>query len=487
MSVRKILIPLDNSTVSEQIVPVVQQLFDAADVDLMLMSVAQVMAPIQNPRFMPTGYPSYVEPLDYATAVDRETWQQQWERERQVLEVGLHAVQKRLQDAGYRVDAALRIGDPVQEIVTYAEDGGFDLLAMATHGRTGLGRFMFGSVTETVLRNVTVPVLLMRPTLQIAETAQPSGKKRGTTSVARAPMTIAVATDGSSHGQQALTLANELSQALNAELKLLVTVDEHADAAHAQHMMQATMAELDRLHIKPETVPLVGRIDVNVERYMAENPADILVIGAFKDKGAGASPAIGATAQQIVQHTPTSVLVAKGHSKQIRTMLACIAPDDIVVLAEAIQFAQALNADLSVLHVLPESDEQKPYLVDMSNVPLNEILARGPISREAAAGSVTTLTVDEAMAEANASARTAIANFLEAATAMLEVNNVNRNGLTVCHGPIVESILHVAQETKPDLLVLGSQSGPGYFMGSAASAVVGLAPQSVLVVRTKEK
>ncbi len=85
MSARKILIPLDNSTVSEQIVPVVQQLFDPDDADLTLMSVAQVTAPIDNPHFMPTGYPSYVEPLDYPTTVDRAAWQQQWERERQVL------------------------------------------------------------------------------------------------------------------------------------------------------------------------------------------------------------------------------------------------------------------------------------------------------------------------------------------------------------------------------------------------------------------
>ena len=487
MSARKrILIPLDNSTVSEQIVPVVRQLFDPDDAELMLMSVAEPLAPVDNPHFLPTAYPTHVGALDYATSFDYEQWQQRWDREREVLQTGLRAAQKRLEEAGYRVYVALRFGDPVQQIVTYAEDGGFDLLAMATHGRTGLGRFMFGSVTEKVLRNVSVPVLLMRPTLSNTG-AKPPDERLATVASAREPMTVIVATDGSAHGQQALALAKEFSRKLNADLKLLVTVDEHADAAHAQQTMQATIADLDRLNITPETIPLVGHTDVNVARYIADHPADLLIIGAFKDKGTGPNAAIGATAQQIVQYTPASVLVAKGYSKQIRTILACIAPDDIQVLAVAIQFARQLGADLKVMHALPISDEQKPHLVDMSNVPLNEILTRGPISREAAAGSVTTLTVDEAMAEAAAVERTTVTNFLDAAMTMLEANNCNRNAFTVCHGPVVESILHVANDVTPDLLVVGSQSGPGYFMGSAAAAITGLASQSVLVVRKKER
>lgn len=481
MTTRKILIPLDQSTTSEQILQAVQQLFKPDETKLILMSVVQPSIPtsMDRPHVVPTHYPLTAEMLDYGAAFNYQEWKEHWDREREVVASGLRTTQQRLHSAGYIVSTLLRIGDPVQEIVTCAEDGDYDLLAMTTHGRTGLNRLMMGSVAEKVLRNVSIPILLMRPMAESA-TTQSAEEKLPATVTTDNPLTITVATDGSFHGKHAVTLGCELRQALNADLKLLVTVNEGVDAAHAQGIMQATLGDLDHLQVKPETVPLVGRVDVNVERYIAENPADLLVIGAFKDKGAGASSAIGQTAQQIIQYAPASVLVTKGYSKKIQTILACVAPDDADVLDVASHFAQAFEAKLKVLHVLPISKEQKPHLVDMSKLPLNEILARGPIQREADAGSVIPVSLEEATVDAPTTA-----GFLQKTAATLESISTDGSGLLIRRGAVVESILHVAQEEKPDLIVVGSQSGPGYFMGSAASNIVGLAPQSVMVVRTK--
>ncbi|WP_458187176.1 universal stress protein [Haladaptatus sp. NG-WS-4] len=53
-------------------------------------------------------------------------------------------------------------GPPNREIVRYAEQGGFDLVVMGTHGRGGIDRLLLGSVAERVVRASTVPVLTVR-------------------------------------------------------------------------------------------------------------------------------------------------------------------------------------------------------------------------------------------------------------------------------------------------------------------------------------
>jgi nucleotide-binding universal stress UspA family protein len=67
-----------------------------------------------------------------------------------------------LQSAGFRVSTAMCFGEPANEIERYMDDEGVDLVAMTTHGRTGLVRLMLGSVAEHILRHVHVPVMLYR-------------------------------------------------------------------------------------------------------------------------------------------------------------------------------------------------------------------------------------------------------------------------------------------------------------------------------------
>jgi nucleotide-binding universal stress UspA family protein len=67
-------------------------------------------------------------------------------------------------DAAARVDYRLEGGDPAGEIVRAAREHGCDLIVMGTHGRTGLGRLLLGSVAEQVVRKAPCPVLtLSRP------------------------------------------------------------------------------------------------------------------------------------------------------------------------------------------------------------------------------------------------------------------------------------------------------------------------------------
>src|SRR5262249_52239764 len=72
---------------------------------------------------------------------------------------------------GIRVPTQVRRGEPVQEIVDCAREVEADLIAMTTHGRSGLGRWLFGSVAEAVLRQAEIPVFLMRLTEAQVEAA----------------------------------------------------------------------------------------------------------------------------------------------------------------------------------------------------------------------------------------------------------------------------------------------------------------------------
>jgi nucleotide-binding universal stress UspA family protein len=73
-----------------------------------------------------------------------------------------------------RVTGHLRVGAPAKAIVQVASDVSADLIVVGTHGRTGVGRLMFGSVAEKVVRTAPCPVLTVRPkTIPMWEQIEP--------------------------------------------------------------------------------------------------------------------------------------------------------------------------------------------------------------------------------------------------------------------------------------------------------------------------
>lgn len=71
-------------------------------------------------------------------------------------------VRTRANEVGLEVVSELRHGDPSTAILEYATEADIDLVVMATRGRTGLDRYILGSVTEDVVRSSDVPVLTVR-------------------------------------------------------------------------------------------------------------------------------------------------------------------------------------------------------------------------------------------------------------------------------------------------------------------------------------
>ena len=85
-------------------------------------------------------------------------------KERQEAEEYLTGVEKGLLEEGVKARHTIRHGaDGAAEIVDYADVNNVDLIAMSTHGRSGVNRWVFGGVASKVLRGTTKPILLIRP------------------------------------------------------------------------------------------------------------------------------------------------------------------------------------------------------------------------------------------------------------------------------------------------------------------------------------
>jgi nucleotide-binding universal stress UspA family protein len=84
-------------------------------------------------------------------------------KERREAEKHLKAVAQELLDAGVNARYTIRHGsDAAAEIVDYADVNDIDLIVMSTHGRSGVGRWVLGSVASKVLRGTDKPILVIR-------------------------------------------------------------------------------------------------------------------------------------------------------------------------------------------------------------------------------------------------------------------------------------------------------------------------------------
>jgi nucleotide-binding universal stress UspA family protein len=142
-AMRRILVPLDGSTLSEGVLRVVEGLAGPFDLGVDLL---QVIEPIPS-RAMIELAPAARDLLDLRPAEATRY---------------LEKVAARLESKGLRVRTEVRPGLAVDAITGFARETGAGLIAMTTHGRSGLGRLLLGSVAERVLRSAHVPVLLWR-------------------------------------------------------------------------------------------------------------------------------------------------------------------------------------------------------------------------------------------------------------------------------------------------------------------------------------
>jgi nucleotide-binding universal stress UspA family protein len=149
-----LLVPLDGSELAEAVLPMVLAIAERFESEITLLRV------VHPPHFASTGhnfaelYVSMSQDMHHEATAYTE------------------AKQRELVTAGFKINTRVVEGEFVADtILDVADELGIEAIAMSTHGRGGIRRWVFGSVADKVLQHATVPILLVRA--QPEEVIQP--------------------------------------------------------------------------------------------------------------------------------------------------------------------------------------------------------------------------------------------------------------------------------------------------------------------------
>lgn len=147
---QKVLVPLDGSPLAECVFPHLESMATSGQ------AKGVVLLRVVEPEPLPGAYQ---EPW--------ETKVQDWKR---TEAEHVNAAKKYLTDVSTRlklgtasVQTAVLVGPTAATIADYAKKNGLDLILIATHGRSGVSRWVWGSVADRVLHSACVPVFMVRP------------------------------------------------------------------------------------------------------------------------------------------------------------------------------------------------------------------------------------------------------------------------------------------------------------------------------------
>ena len=147
-----LLIPLDGSEVAEKALDQSRRLadhFGVQNVEIVLFRVCELFT--QSYHYPPPMSMSYEEYLDYET-----------KRCTEICQTYLSEVEGMLKNEGLQADSVVVVGDTADATINYINENPVDLIIMSTHGRTGIGRWAFGSIADKVLKGTAVPTILVR-------------------------------------------------------------------------------------------------------------------------------------------------------------------------------------------------------------------------------------------------------------------------------------------------------------------------------------
>jgi nucleotide-binding universal stress UspA family protein len=265
---RRILVPLDGSQRAESALEALRPLIGSNDAEVSLLGVAETPEGTE-------GVKAYLE-----------------------------GIAGTLKAQGMQAVPFCRVGRPADEILLRAAERRVDLIALTTHGRTGLERVVVGSVTEEVLRKASVPLLVGRPG------ASGAGK------------TVVVALDGSEAAETILPAAAELARLRQGGLNL-VKVALPVVAGSGLGEIPLTFPSEDPLPylksvagrlaadgVTATPVGLEGRAASEILRHARESKAGLIAMTTHGRTGL-ARLLLGSIAEEVLRHSPCPVLVRR--------------------------------------------------------------------------------------------------------------------------------------------------------------------------------
>lgn len=143
----KALVPMDGSKEGETVIPYIENLASKLGAEITLLQVVAIAYHVYISGDAPAQVPYTLEEMEPLKAGAASY---------------LEKMASSLKERGVAVKCEVRVGAAGQEITSLAEEINADVVAMSTHGRSGVGRWVFGSVAERVVRSGSTPVLLVR-------------------------------------------------------------------------------------------------------------------------------------------------------------------------------------------------------------------------------------------------------------------------------------------------------------------------------------
>ena len=139
---KRILVPLDGSTLAEQALPHAVALAEGLGAELILF---RVLIPIASNLNLPPGAVKRSEAIMKDLAGEY-----------------LDKITSSLLEAKINISPVIVSGRPHEEIIRFAESEQVDMVVMCTRGHSGVSRWLMGSVADRVARSINIPVLLVR-------------------------------------------------------------------------------------------------------------------------------------------------------------------------------------------------------------------------------------------------------------------------------------------------------------------------------------
>ncbi len=211
-----------------------------------------------------------------------------------------------LAEKGLDVSVHFRLGEPAEEILGFTEVADIDLIAMSSHGRTGLTRLLMGSVAEKVVRRADVPVLVWHPGAKAAATIR----------------RIAVALDGSEISEEMLPEAVMLARALGATLDVvrvgipIVTAGGMGEIplifANEDPMpyLKTVVERLAKEGVEATPVAMEGRAASELLRHATERGVDLICMTSHGRTGLS-RVLLGSIAEEVLRNAPCPILIRR--------------------------------------------------------------------------------------------------------------------------------------------------------------------------------
>jgi len=282
----KILVPLDGSVTAEAILPHVRRLLRRHDSEVILLRVA-----------VPPTSEDQMTVVEAILAAAREY---------------IAGVRDRLGQQGVRARAEVRMGPAAGTILDAAEEEGVSLIALATHGRTGLRRALFGSVAEHVVRKSPVPVLAVRPfwTYELL----PPGRTES-----QPFKGILVPTDRSDLSMQVLAPSIELAKLFDARIVFLhvLAPEERAkgDEALARERLKEFAAKAEAKGVKAITLVDKGDVAKTILDNARFHGCDLIAITTHGRSGVSRL-VTGSVTEEVLRGATLPLLVVRAEKEE---------------------------------------------------------------------------------------------------------------------------------------------------------------------------